>query len=514
MGDANRAIEDYRFEGTWEWMPILAVILVILLTGIISIGGILSLLQKNDTSAPQPTVVKQESLQPEEIDVGRAVEKKAIITDDQSLQSDIAGIKSRENVPFFKENPVKDPTGEVPQKVVTESLSETEKETLLVVSENSQAIDPDSSSLSEEKGAIKEKAEEQDASIKNFSDAVEGDESTGEQVSVELVVAEVEKAADEEQSEGDPNGQSNLSRKTYTVQVGDSLGSIAQKVTGKSSRWKEIYDLNPNVLSAPNALKAGMVLNVDLTVERIDHVSPGSENTAYLHKEEGKSEEVTGRASPVSSEHKDVGEDEIAFEKAGDLQGKESSEAKIDAQEREREDFLADGQASVIAELLPDTMKDIAVEEHIESVEGKGNIYLEEKEQPASAADPVAVPQSMSAEKALDSEEVGEDLGSASPAHLQKENVAREEKTPAANGQVEYSRESQQIDVEVSGTTYTVQEGDSLGSIAKKLTGKSSRWEEIFAMNREILPAPHKLKVGMVLRVDFENSENSIDNNE
>lgn len=50
--------------------------------------------------------------------------------------------------------------------------------------------------------------------------------------------------------------------KQYTVQEGDTLSTIAKKFYGASSRWKDIYEANKNVLPSPKALKIGQVLTV------------------------------------------------------------------------------------------------------------------------------------------------------------------------------------------------------------------------------------------------------------
>lgn len=46
---------------------------------------------------------------------------------------------------------------------------------------------------------------------------------------------------------------------------------------------------------------------------------------------------------------------------------------------------------------------------------------------------------------------------------------------------------------------YTVRRGDSLWSIADSFYGEPLRWEEIWEVNRNQLPTPDVLKVGMVL---------------
>ncbi|MDC0176330.1 LysM peptidoglycan-binding domain-containing protein, partial [Planctomycetaceae bacterium] len=48
---------------------------------------------------------------------------------------------------------------------------------------------------------------------------------------------------------------------------------------------------------------------------------------------------------------------------------------------------------------------------------------------------------------------------------------------------------------------YGVGADDTLTGIARAHLGRTSRWVQIFRMNRDQLPSPHKLKLGMVLRM-------------
>lgn len=50
----------------------------------------------------------------------------------------------------------------------------------------------------------------------------------------------------------------------YTVQVGDTLGHIAQKFYGKASRWPEIYEANRDKLRHPDVLFAGTTLRIPM----------------------------------------------------------------------------------------------------------------------------------------------------------------------------------------------------------------------------------------------------------
>jgi nucleoid-associated protein YgaU len=49
--------------------------------------------------------------------------------------------------------------------------------------------------------------------------------------------------------------------------------------------------------------------------------------------------------------------------------------------------------------------------------------------------------------------------------------------------------------------TYTVQKGDTLGAIAKKMYGKASLYPKIFEANRPMLKDPDKIYPGQVLRI-------------
>ena len=52
-----------------------------------------------------------------------------------------------------------------------------------------------------------------------------------------------------------------------------------------------------------------------------------------------------------------------------------------------------------------------------------------------------------------------------------------------------------------SGTTYTVQAGDTLSAIAKKFLGNANDYMEIFNANRDQLSDPDKIKPGQVLKI-------------
>jgi LysM repeat protein len=49
--------------------------------------------------------------------------------------------------------------------------------------------------------------------------------------------------------------------------------------------------------------------------------------------------------------------------------------------------------------------------------------------------------------------------------------------------------------------TYTVEAGDTLSNISRKVYGTPGRWMDIFQANRDLLPSPNALKPGQVLRI-------------
>jgi nucleoid-associated protein YgaU len=50
--------------------------------------------------------------------------------------------------------------------------------------------------------------------------------------------------------------------KTYTVQAGDTLGKIAQKVYNDAGRWKEIFEANKETNKNPDLIQVGQQLKI------------------------------------------------------------------------------------------------------------------------------------------------------------------------------------------------------------------------------------------------------------
>ena len=50
--------------------------------------------------------------------------------------------------------------------------------------------------------------------------------------------------------------------RTYTVVAGDSLSKIAKKLLGNANRWREIHELNKDLVKNPDLIHPGQVLKI------------------------------------------------------------------------------------------------------------------------------------------------------------------------------------------------------------------------------------------------------------
>jgi len=60
-----------------------------------------------------------------------------------------------------------------------------------------------------------------------------------------------------------------MSFEKYTVAKNDTLQKISQKFFGTTKKWPKIYDANRDVLSGPDKLYPGQVLNIPVRSEKI-----------------------------------------------------------------------------------------------------------------------------------------------------------------------------------------------------------------------------------------------------
>jgi nucleoid-associated protein YgaU len=50
--------------------------------------------------------------------------------------------------------------------------------------------------------------------------------------------------------------------RTYTVVAGDNLSKIAKKLLGNANRWREIHELNKDLIKNPDLIRPGQVLKI------------------------------------------------------------------------------------------------------------------------------------------------------------------------------------------------------------------------------------------------------------
>jgi nucleoid-associated protein YgaU len=64
-------------------------------------------------------------------------------------------------------------------------------------------------------------------------------------------------------NENTPETETETKTKTYTVDSGDNLSAIAEQELGDANRWREIYDLNKDVIGDnPDLIQPGMELKL------------------------------------------------------------------------------------------------------------------------------------------------------------------------------------------------------------------------------------------------------------
>jgi nucleoid-associated protein YgaU len=120
---------------------------------------------------------------------------------------------------------------------------------------------------------------------------------------------------------------------------------------------------------------------------------------------------------------------------------------------------------------------------------------------------PVVAPD-LSAEPAqgVDAEASAEPMQETEPAVVVS---AGEESPPLSEHRVPEAREADAVvptETEEAFFLYTVQQGDTLGSIAVEQLCRFWAWRNIYAQNRELIGEPKKLAVGIVLRIDRRDS--------
>ncbi len=77
---------------------------------------------------------------------------------------------------------------------------------------------------------------------------------------------------------------------TYTVRPGDNLGGISLKVYGTSQRWREIFDLNRDILPSTATLRVGQHLKIRSDASVSDSSKEDATSSPELSEKENMSE--------------------------------------------------------------------------------------------------------------------------------------------------------------------------------------------------------------------------------
>jgi nucleoid-associated protein YgaU len=76
-----------------------------------------------------------------------------------------------------------------------------------------------------------------------------------------------------------------------------------------------------------------------------------------------------------------------------------------------------------------------------------------------------------------------------------------ETRTPAASAAAGGTSSATTAPAASGVRTHVVQTGDTLSRIATRYYGDAKRWNEIVEANREVIPSPDRLAVGMTLKI-------------
>lgn len=97
-------------------------------------------------------------------------------------------------------------------------------------------------------------------------DVLEDPKLLREGMKLRIPVDDLERAAEDAEralaGDGDPTDPRPSAARTYTVQAGDNLFSIAARTLGDGERFKEIYQANRDKLSSADAIRPGMTLKL------------------------------------------------------------------------------------------------------------------------------------------------------------------------------------------------------------------------------------------------------------
>lgn len=97
---------------------------------------------------------------------------------------------------------------------------------------------------------------------------------------------------------------------------------------------------------------------------------------------------------------------------------------------------------------------------------------------------------------------------------VEKAEPSMEEETMGNRGYLSQSVTPEEAGQETDGRfeKYTVQKGDTLQKISKKLYGTTKRWNKIFRANADVLKAPDRIYPGQVINVPVEGMKEPAEN--
>lgn len=91
---------------------------------------------------------------------------------------------------------------------------------------------------------------------------ISGDPQTAQEILDKLVEKGLRFLEPSDEPAPEPPPQPPPPERTYTVQPGDTLSSIARQVYGNAGLWRIIFEANRNILSDPSLIRPGQILKI------------------------------------------------------------------------------------------------------------------------------------------------------------------------------------------------------------------------------------------------------------
>lgn len=282
---------------------------------------------------------------------------------------------------------------------------------------------------------------------------------------------------------------------TYTVKAGDTLGTIAAEHLGGSRHWKKLYEMNQDRLSNPNQISPGMVLKLTdknpQIANQLNQLAQKYNVTIPEGKKATDMQSTIAKAVITAMAEKHGVPVYVAMGVGGHESGgwkmwKDPEVGALIKGENKSNSgrvFSTDwGVMQINDKYHPQAFP--SVKDNMESNIEYGVKFLANLHNRAHGSLGIGFGEW---DRTIAAYNLGHSPYKSELAHA-NHYVSSVKRWALRSGSMPRIQEN-----------YTVKSGDTLGTIARHQLGDVKRWTEIFELNKEQVPAPEKLRVGVTL---------------